>query len=86
MSVSQAASLAQTDKEHVAAVAYRRYQRDLKNKGAVDFDDLLLCTDQLFTDFPKIRQEAASCFDHVLIDEYQDTNATQYRIVSAPGP
>jgi DNA helicase-2/ATP-dependent DNA helicase PcrA len=83
VTVSQAASLAQTDKEHVAAVAYRRYQRDLKNKGAVDFDDLLLCTDKLFTDFPKIRQEAASCFDHVLIDEYQDTNATQYRIVTA---
>jgi DNA helicase-2/ATP-dependent DNA helicase PcrA len=83
VSVSQAASLAQTDKEHVAAVAYRRYQRDLKNKGAVDFDDLLLFTDKLFTDFPQIRQEAASCFDHVLVDEYQDTNATQYRIVTA---
>ena len=83
VTVSQATAQAQTDKEHIAAVGYRRYQRDLKNKGAVDFDDLLLLTDQLFRDFPKIREQEAASFDHVLIDEYQDTNATQYRIVTA---
>ena len=80
---SQATTQAGTDKEHVAAIGYRRYQRDLKNKGAVDFDDLLLLTDQLFRDFPEIRKKEAAAFDHVLIDEYQDTNATQYRIVTA---
>ncbi|MFP6621549.1 MAG: UvrD-helicase domain-containing protein [Pirellulaceae bacterium] len=80
---SQAEALASNDKEHIAAVGYRRYQRELKNQGAVDFDDLLLCTDELFTRFPEIRVQEAAAFDHVLIDEYQDTNATQYRIVTA---
>ncbi|MCH7727351.1 MAG: UvrD-helicase domain-containing protein [Planctomycetes bacterium] len=79
----QAAATAETDKEHMAAVAYRRYQQALKNAGAVDFDDLLLLVEELFSKYSSIRQAEASFFDHVLIDEYQDTNATQYRIVQA---
>jgi DNA helicase II / ATP-dependent DNA helicase PcrA len=47
----------------------------------VDFDDLLLLTQQLFAKFPAVRREEASLFDHVLIDEYQDTNQSQYQIV-----
>jgi len=82
-SPEQAASLAQSDKEHLAAVAYRRYQNMLKLSGAVDFDDLLLLTEELFRRFPKVRQEEAARFDHLLIDEYQDTNGSQYRIVKA---
>jgi len=77
----RAASLAETDKEHLAAAAYRRYQNNLKTKGMVDFDDLLLLTQQLFAKFPKIRREEAQRFDHVLIDEYQDTNQSQYQII-----
>jgi DNA helicase-2/ATP-dependent DNA helicase PcrA len=79
----QAASLAQTDKEHLAAAAYRRYQRALKAAGAVDFDDLLLLVERVFRRFPKIRDEEAGRFDHILVDEYQDTNQSQYRIVKA---
>lgn len=79
----QALSVAATDKEHLAAAAYRRYQDALKTMGALDFDDLLLCTEQLFAEFPQVRQEEAARFDHLLIDEYQDTNAIQYRIVQA---
>jgi DNA helicase-2/ATP-dependent DNA helicase PcrA len=78
-----AAGLAQTDKEHLAAAAYRRYQNALKLAGAVDFDDLLLCTEELFAGFPKVRAAEAARFDHLLIDEYQDTNGSQYRIVKA---
>ncbi len=78
---TRAASIAETDKEHLAAAAYRRYQSNLKTKGIVDFDDLLLLTQQLFEKFPKIRRAEASLFDHVLIDEYQDTNQSQYQIV-----
>jgi len=78
---ARAASIAETDKEHLAAAAYRRYQSNLKAKGIVDFDDLLLLTQQLFKKFPKLRREEASLFDHVLIDEYQDTNQSQYQIV-----
>ena len=77
----EAANMAQTDKEHLAASAYRRYQNALKLAGAVDFDDLLLCTEELFERFPKVRAAEAGRFDHLLVDEYQDTNGSQYRIV-----
>jgi len=79
----QAAALAHTDKEHLAAMAYRRYQQSLKTAGALDFDDLLLCTEELFVRFPDVRRAEAARFTHLLIDEYQDTNASQYRIVKA---
>jgi len=78
---ARAASVAETDKEHLAAAAYRRYQKNLKTKGVVDFDDLLLLVQQLFANNPAARREEASNFDHVLIDEYQDTNQSQYQIV-----
>ena len=78
-----AATVASTDKEHLAAAAYRRYQEELKSSGAVDFDDLLLLTEELFTKHAKVRREEAQRFDHVLVDEYQDTNGSQYRIVKA---
>ncbi len=77
----RAASMAETDKEHLAAAAYRRYQKNLKTKGMVDFDDLLLLTQQLFAKFPEVRRDESGRFDHVLIDEYQDTNQSQYQIV-----
>jgi len=79
----KAASIAETDKQHLAAAAYRRYQNALKAAGAVDFDDLLLCTEELFRRFPDVRRAEAERFDHLLVDEYQDTNASQYRIVKA---
>jgi DNA helicase II / ATP-dependent DNA helicase PcrA len=79
----QAAILAETDKEHLAASAYRRYQNALKTAGALDFDDLLVCTEELLTEHPKIKQAEADRFDHLLVDEYQDTNGSQYRIIKA---
>jgi DNA helicase-2/ATP-dependent DNA helicase PcrA len=79
----QAASVAQSDKEHLAAAAYRRYQNALRAAGALDFDDLLFCTEELFTKFPAVCKTEAGRFDHLLVDEYQDTNASQYRIVKA---
>ena len=78
-----AAAAARSDKEHLAAVAYRRYQSALKLAGAVDFDDLLLLTEELFVKFADVRAAEAGRFSHLLIDEYQDTNALQYRIVRA---
>ena len=64
-------------------MAYRRYQKALKPAGAVDFDDLLLCTEELFASSPEARAAEAARFSHLLIDEYQDTNGAQYRIVKA---
>ncbi|MEC7678733.1 MAG: UvrD-helicase domain-containing protein [Planctomycetota bacterium] len=76
----RAVNLAATDREHFAAAAYRRYQNALKLRGAMDFDDLLLQTEELFEHHPEIRDEEAAKYDHVLVDEYQDTNGSQYRI------
>lgn len=79
----EAERIAKTDKEHLAATAYKRYQKQLRHAGAVDFDDLLLLTEDLFNIAPQIRDEEASRFDHLLVDEYQDTNGLQYRIIKA---
>ena len=74
---------AEDDKKQLAAMAYRRYQEHLRASGAMDFDDLLLKTEELFARFPEARFAEATRFDHLLIDEYQDTNGLQYRIVKA---
>lgn len=74
---------ADTDRLLLAAVGFRKYQSKLKSLGVVDFDDLLLLTERLFTNHEDVRKEEAGRFDHLLIDEYQDTNSSQYRIVTA---
>jgi DNA helicase II / ATP-dependent DNA helicase PcrA len=71
------------DRDFLAASAYRRYQLSLRAAGAVDFDDLLLLTAQLFEEFPESLARQQDKFDHVQIDEYQDTNEMQFQIVSA---
>ena len=76
----EAPNYASTDKEHLAAAGYRRYQAGLTAKGAMDFDDLLLQTEILFDQHTEIRDLEAAKYDHVLVDEYQDTNGSQYRI------
>jgi DNA helicase II / ATP-dependent DNA helicase PcrA len=76
-----AISAADSEREILASAGYRRYQDNLKKLGAVDFDDLLLLTEELFEKFPAVRKEEAGRFDHVMIDEYQDTNHSQYQIV-----
>ena len=72
-----------SDKDHIAATGYRRYQQALHASGAVDFDDLLGLSEDLFYQFADVRREEAERFDHLLVDEYQDTNETQYRIIKA---
>jgi DNA helicase II / ATP-dependent DNA helicase PcrA len=80
---ADAAKEARSDKEHLAAMGYRRYQKTLQNAGAVDFDDLLLLTEELFEKHSAARGQEAALFDHLLVDEYQDTNGSQYRIIKA---
>lgn len=77
-----AADTARTDAEHIAASGYRRYQEAIKLAGAMDFDDLLLLTEELFGQHEDVRDEEAGRYDHVLVDEYQDTNQTQYAIIT----
>ncbi|MEL7498231.1 MAG: UvrD-helicase domain-containing protein [Planctomycetota bacterium] len=83
MGPNEAELASETDAQHLAAIGYRRYQRQLKLRAAVDFDDLLMLTEQLFHEHDDVRKEEASRFDHILVDEYQDTNTSQYRIVKA---
>ncbi len=71
------------DSWDLAAAGYQRYQRAMQGNGAVDFDDLLLVVDQLFTEHEEVRLQEAGRFDHVLVDEYQDTSGIQERILSA---
>ena len=71
------------DRAFLAAAGYRRYQQSLRASGAVDFDDLLLLTAQLFDQFPEVLARQQSKFDRVQIDEYQDTNEMQFQIVAA---
>jgi DNA helicase-2/ATP-dependent DNA helicase PcrA len=60
---------------------FERYERSLKDAGALDFDDLLLRTVELFEKHPPIREQYARRFRHVLVDEYQDTNRAQYLLI-----
>jgi DNA helicase-2/ATP-dependent DNA helicase PcrA len=78
-----AETLAKGDREQLAAAAYARYQTQLRACGSMDFDDLLLSTEELFEKHPEARFAEATRFDHLLIDEYQDTNGPQYRIVKS---
>jgi len=78
-------SIADDAPEHwtLAAAGYRRYQEALRTAGAVDFDDLLLLVEELFREHEEVRRAEAGRFDHVLVDEYQDTSAIQERILSS---
>ncbi|MCA9081989.1 MAG: UvrD-helicase domain-containing protein, partial [Planctomycetaceae bacterium] len=79
----RAAAMAEDDREFLAGAAYRKYQQQLKASGSVDFDDLLLLTERLFERFPEVLAKHQQRFSHVQIDEYQDTNGLQFRIVEA---
>lgn len=65
------------------AKIYALYEKLRKDAGALDFDDLLIETVRLFRDQPEVRARWRSQFKHILIDEYQDTNAAQYAIVKS---
>jgi DNA helicase II / ATP-dependent DNA helicase PcrA len=77
-----AGDFVEDDRGYLAAMAYRKYQSSLRAAGAVDFDDLLLLTRQLFEEYPEVLQRQQERFEHVQIDEYQDTNELQFRIIA----
>ncbi|MGH0031850.1 MAG: ATP-dependent helicase [Myxococcota bacterium] len=64
-----------------AAELYGTYQRLLGEAGALDFGDLLLKTVELFDRFPEVLAHYRRRFQYVLVDEYQDTNRVQYKLV-----
>ena len=60
---------------------YLRYQARLLEAGAMDFDDLLVHTAHLLEQIPESREKWQRAFQHILVDEYQDTNHAQYRLI-----
>ena len=64
------------------ARAYREYEAQLKANNALDFDDLLLKTVQLLETQPDVRDNYQERFRYIMVDEYQDTNTVQFRLVS----
>ena len=77
----EALAKARNPKEQTAAVVYLHYQRTLKAYNAVDFDDLILLPVKLFQDNPDILEKWQHRVRYMLVDEYQDTNASQYLLV-----
>ena len=67
--------------EQMVADVYELYERDLLRLNAMDFDDLLLRTVNLLELFAEVRERYQRAFRHVLVDEYQDTNHAQYRLL-----
>ena len=81
---SGVSTLMERDKAQKKAETYRiyeLYEQKCKQADAMDFDDLLLKTNILFRDNPDILKKYQERFDYVLVDEYQDTNYSQYLIV-----
>ena len=66
--------------EEIVQRVYQRYQQLLSQSGAVDFDDLLMKTVQVFNDHSEILSRYQSRYGHVLVDEFQDTNIAQYEL------
>src|SRR5664279_2710529 len=67
--------------EEMLADVYELYERDLHRANAMDFDDLLFRTVNLLELFEDVRERYSLAFRHVLVDEYQDTNYAQYRML-----
>ena len=78
----EASAEAGDDASLVAVAAlYERYQRALKAYNAVDFDDLILLPARLFQDQPEVQEKWQNKIRYLLVDEYQDTNSSQYQLI-----
>jgi DNA helicase-2/ATP-dependent DNA helicase PcrA len=64
---------------------YKGYQQYLRENQLVDFDDLLIYTHELLDSYPHIKAKYQTAFDHVLVDEFQDTDLIQYKILKILG-
>lgn len=64
------------------AEVYTEYQKALETANAVDFDDIIFLTVRLFEEFPDVLEHYRNLYKYIMVDEYQDTNIAQYRLVS----
>ena len=81
LNAEQALAQAADDSERSIAVLMARYEERLAAYQSVDFDDLIGMPLKLLRDFPEVRAKWQAQLGHVLVDEYQDTNATQYELL-----
>ncbi|MET0802532.1 MAG: UvrD-helicase domain-containing protein, partial [Acidimicrobiales bacterium] len=81
ISVDEYTGLVTTPAEKRIADVYREYQSRLQRAGAMDFDDLLVNAVRLFQTAPDVLAEYQRRFQHVLVDEYQDTNRAQNELI-----
>jgi DNA helicase-2/ATP-dependent DNA helicase PcrA len=69
-------------RKSIISKVYTEYQKRLKNSNALDFDDIIMLTVQLFIDFPDVLEYYQNRYRYILVDEYQDTNHAQFKLVS----
>ncbi len=81
LNAEEALAQAKDDNERSIAVIMARYEERLAAYQSVDFDDLISLPLKLLRDFPEVRAKWQNVLGHVLVDEYQDTNATQYDLL-----
>lgn len=68
-------------RREVIADVYQEYQKELKKNNALDFDDLLYLTVELFQSYPEVLLYYQDRFRYIMVDEYQDTNTVQFRLI-----
>ncbi len=78
---SEYAKLAQGQAQTTAALIYPEYQKRLRENGALDFDDIIGQVVRLLESEPEIAERYQQQFGYILVDEYQDTNHAQYRMI-----
>lgn len=76
------ATFARDFKSQKIAQIFEEYENTLNNNNAIDFDDMLMLTVKLFEQNAQVRKEYYDRFQHILVDEYQDTNLAQYKLVN----
>ncbi len=81
MGASHYEGIASTPAQRTAAQVFPRYEKALKEAGGLDFDDLIAKTVHMLESQPEVRKKWQQQFKYVMIDEYQDTNTAQYKLV-----
>lgn len=76
------ATYARDFKSQKIASIYEEYEKALNNNNAIDFDDMLMLTVKLLQQSSEVRQQYYDRFQHIMVDEYQDTNLAQYNLVN----
>ena len=67
--------------DEIIAVIYENYQKRLKENSALDFDDIIMLTIEIFRRFPEVLEKYQNLFRYIMVDEYQDTNHAQYYFI-----